>query len=67
VSGTNDRIGQCLIAADTEQEFTRRLDDVRAWFSQQVVTIPEAARNRDLRAWQARTWPDADFGDTAWS
>jgi hypothetical protein len=66
VSGTNDRIGQCLIAADTEQEFTQRLDSVRAWFSELVVTIPEAAANRELRAWQRDTWPDADFSDTAW-
>lgn len=66
VSGTNDRIGQCLIAADSQGEFARRLAEVRAWFDERVVVVPEGAVNRELRAWQRSTWPGADFSDTAW-
>jgi len=65
VTGTNDRIAQCLIAADDEDEFASRLAEVRAWFGDQVLVIPDGA-NRDRRDWQRRTWPDADFGDTMW-
>lgn len=67
LSGTNDRIGQVLLAADSEEEFTRRLADVRAWFDEQMVVVPEGGLNRELRAWQRRNWPDADFSDRLWS
>ena len=64
VTGTNDRLGQVLIAADSEEEFTRRLAEVRAWFDERVIVIPESTTNRELRAWQHQTWPEADFTDT---
>lgn len=63
VSGTNDRIAQFLIAADSEPEFSKRLAEVRAWFDEQVVVIPEGATNGELRALQRDSWPDADFSD----
>jgi hypothetical protein len=67
LANTNQRIAQCLIAADTEEEFARRLTEVRAWFDDQVVVIPDVLTNRERRAWQRETWPDADFGDTSWA
>ena len=66
IAGTNDRIAQCLIAADSEQEFTKLLAEVRAWFDERVVVIPDGAINRELRALQRDCWPDADFSDTVW-
>jgi biotin carboxylase len=65
-TGTNDRIGQVLMATGTEEEFSSRLAEVRAWFDERVVVVPEGALNRELRAWQRQTWPDADHSDTFW-
>lgn len=67
VAGTNDRIAQCLIATDSELEFTDRLAEVRAWFGERVVVIPEGATNRELRVLQRDSWPANDFSDTVWS
>ena len=67
LSGTNDRVGQVLLAADSEEEFTQRLADIRAWFDERMVVVPEGGLNRELRAWQRRNWPDADFSDRLWS
>lgn len=64
---TNQRIAQCLVAGDTYEEWSRRLDEVRAWFDDQVVVIPDVLTNRERRAWQRETWPEADFGDTSWT
>ncbi len=66
LTGTNDRLGQILLAADSEAEFTRLLAEVRAWFGERVVVIPEGATNRELRAWQREHWPTADFTDNFW-
>jgi biotin carboxylase len=66
LSATNDRIAQCLVAADTVEEWARRLADVRAWFDDQVVVLPDVVTNRERRDWQRATWPEADFGDTSW-
>jgi biotin carboxylase len=67
LSNTNQRIAQCLVAADSEEEFADRLASVRAWFDEQVVVLPDVVTNRELRDWRRRTWPDADFGDTSWA
>jgi hypothetical protein len=64
---TNQRIAQCLVAADSEEELGRRLTEVRAWFDEQVVVIPDVLTNRERRAWQRDTWPEADFSDTTWA
>jgi hypothetical protein len=66
LTGTNDRLGQVLIAAGSAAEFTQRLAGLRAWFGERVIVIPEGATNRELRAWQRETWPSADFTDTFW-
>jgi biotin carboxylase len=66
LSGTNDRVGQVLMGADSEAEFVRRLADVRAWFDERMVVVPEGGLNRDLRAWQQQNWPEADFSDRLW-
>jgi biotin carboxylase len=67
LAGTNTRVGQCLVAADSPEEFYDRLAEVRAWFDERLIVLPDKAINRDLRAWQRETWPDADFSDTAWT
>jgi len=67
LSNTNQRIAQCLVAADSEEEFADRLANVRAWFDEQVVVLPDVVTNRELRDWRRSTWPDADFGDTSWA
>lgn len=67
LANTNQRIAQCLVAADSVEEFYGRLDEVRAWFDEQVVVLPDVLTNRERRAWQRETFPYADFGDTMWS
>lgn len=67
LAGTNTRIAQCLVAADSPAEFHERLADVRAWFDGELVVMPDKALNRDLRAWQRETWPDSDYRDTVWT
>ncbi len=66
LTGTNDQLGEIVVAADSEEEFSRRVAEVRAWFGERVVVIPEGATNRELRAWQRENWPGADFTDTFW-
>ncbi|MGC9669667.1 ATP-grasp domain-containing protein [Planosporangium sp. 12N6] len=66
LASTNQRIGQVLIAADSPEELDARLAEVRTWFTDRVVTVPESARPRELRAWQRRTAPQDDFGDRLW-
>jgi biotin carboxylase len=67
LASTNQRIGQFLVAADSDEELARRFQEVRAWFAERTKTIPSSARTPELRAWQRRTWPDADFSDTLWN
>jgi biotin carboxylase len=67
VEGTNQRIGQFMVAADTREALVRRLAEVRAWFEERLVVSPYGATARDLRAWQRGAVPDRDFGDTAWT
>lgn len=67
LANTNERIAQCLIAAESEEEFAQRLAEVRQWFDDQVVVLPDVLTNRERRAWQRATWPDADFSDTSWT
>ncbi len=63
LNSTNDRVGQVLLAADSDAEFSQRLAEVRAWFGERVVALPDGALNRELRAWQRQTWPADDFDD----
>lgn len=67
LANTNQRIGQFLYAADSEAELTRGIEQVRTWFEERVVTVPEGATNRQLRAWQRTAYPEADGGDVLWS
>lgn len=66
LASTNQRIGQVLLTADSREELDLRLAGVRAWFTERVVTVPEHARPRELRAWQRRTTPQDDFRDRLW-
>jgi biotin carboxylase len=67
ISTATDRIGMVLVVADTVEEADARLAEVRAWFDRGLVVAPSGARPRELRAWQAATWPDEDLGDTLWA
>ncbi|MFI9778717.1 hypothetical protein ACIHCV_29060 [Streptomyces sp. NPDC051956] len=66
LASTNQRIGQFLVAADSEEQLLERFADVRAWFDERVIVVPDTTRARDLRAWQRHTWPETDFRDTLW-
>ena len=65
--GTNTRIAQCLVAADTVAAFHERLAEVRAWFDDRLVVMPDKARNRELRAWQRDNWPESGHADSVWT
>jgi len=67
LASTNQKIGQFLVAADSGAELAQRFAEVRAWFDERVVIVPGGVNNRALRAWQRRTRPADDFGDTLWS
>jgi len=66
LAGTNQRLGQVLVGAASEEELAERLAAVRAWFAERVVTVPEGATTRELRAWQRETTPQDDLRDTLW-
>ncbi len=66
LASTNQRIGQFLVAADSDAQLQQRFAEVRDWFYDRVIVIPSGARPRDLRDWQRRTWSQTDFGDTLW-
>jgi biotin carboxylase len=65
LANTNTRVGQVLVSADTPERVTARLAEVRAWFADRVVAVPDRARPRELRAWQRETIGD-DFRDSLW-
>ncbi len=67
LAGTNTRIAQCLVAADSPDAFYERLAEVRGWFDERVVVLPDKARNREVRAWQRENWPDSGHGDSLWT
>jgi hypothetical protein len=67
VHSTSQYVGEVLVAADSEEQLFARFDEIRSWFDEHLVVIPEEAHPRRLREWQRRTWPDADSGDTLWS
>jgi hypothetical protein len=67
LTGTNSRVGMALVAADSPDEFHQRLAEVRAWFDERLVVLPDNGTNRELRAWQRATWPAEDHGDTLWT
>lgn len=66
LANTNQRIAQCLVAGDSLEEWERRLAEVRTWFDDRVVVLPDVLTNRERRAWQRETWPEDDFSDTSW-
>jgi biotin carboxylase len=66
LAGTDQRLGQVLIGADGVDQHAERLAAVRAWFAERVVTVPEGATTRELRAWQRATSPRDDLRDTLW-
>jgi biotin carboxylase len=66
LAGTNQRLGQVLVGAASVAELAERLAAVDAWFAERVVTVPEGATTRELRAWQRKTTPQDDLRDTLW-
>ena len=66
LAGTDQRLGQVLVSAASAEELDARLATVRAWFTERVVTVPDGATTRELRAWQRVTSPQDDLRDTLW-
>jgi biotin carboxylase len=66
IGTTNERVGQVLVGGDSEEEVNARLAEVRAWFADRLVVMPDGVRPRRLREWQRAMWPEEDFGDTVW-
>lgn len=63
---TGQRLGQVLVAADTEQALVARMAEVRQWFADRLLVVPSDSTKRERRAWQRRNWPEADFGEVLW-
>ena len=66
LGSTNDRVGQVLVAAESELALERRLAEVTAWFDERLIVAPYGVPMREQRAWQRTTWPEADFRDPLW-
>jgi biotin carboxylase len=66
VANTSQCLGLVVIADATQAAVTDRLAEVRTWFAERTVTVPDRARARDLRAWQRRVVPELDLRDTLW-
>ncbi|MEU8708344.1 hypothetical protein [Streptomyces sp. NPDC048565] len=66
VSGTNHRIGQFMVAADTAEELQQRFAKVWDWFGPQVKIVPDGLTPRELRAIQTTLRPGVRFGDALW-
>lgn len=63
ISDTNQKMGQVLVSADSEEHFLSRVAEIRQWFAQRLVIAPSDITQREMRAWHHTHWPDADFGD----
>ncbi|MEV7026414.1 hypothetical protein [Kitasatospora sp. NPDC093558] len=66
VAGTDHRIGQFMVAADTADELQQRFAEVWDWFGPQVRIVPEGLTPRELRGLQSTLRPGVRFGDTLW-
>jgi hypothetical protein len=66
VNSTNQRVGQVMVAARSEERLLRRLGEVREWFEQRIAVLPDGATIRELRAWQAARTPGVEWGDPLW-
>ncbi|WP_406429884.1 hypothetical protein OHA59_30655 [Streptomyces sp. NBC_01589] len=66
VSGTDHRIGQFMVAADTAEELQQRFAKVWEWFGPQVKSVPDGLTPRELRALQPALRPGVRFGDALW-
>ncbi|MFI9778701.1 hypothetical protein ACIHCV_28980 [Streptomyces sp. NPDC051956] len=66
VASSDQRLAEVLVGADSAHDLARRLEEIRTWFADRIVVVPEAKDARTLRAWQRQTCPEDDFGDTLW-
>ncbi|MYV62753.1 hypothetical protein GTW37_29170 [Streptomyces sp. SID4931] len=66
VSGTNHRIGQFMVKADTAEELQQRFAEVWDWFGPQVKIVPDGLTSRGIRALQPTLRPGVRFGDALW-
>ena len=66
VSGTDHRIGQFMVVADSAEELQRRFAKVWDWFRPQVKSVPDGLTPRELRALQPTLRPGVRFGDALW-
>ncbi|MEU6405760.1 hypothetical protein [Streptomyces sp. NPDC046985] len=66
VAGTDHRIGQFMVAADTAEELQQRFAKVWDWFGPQVKIVPDGLTPRELRALQPALRPGVHFGDALW-
>ncbi|MGW1617790.1 hypothetical protein [Streptomyces sp. NPDC002172] len=65
-SGTDQRVAQILVTADSEAELKQRFAEVRQWFDERLTVAPHPATPQELRTWQRATWPHSDLGDRLW-
>jgi biotin carboxylase len=63
IADTTQKLGQVLLSADSVPEFTERAEQIRTWFTERLLVAPADVTPRDLRAWHAAHWPEADFSD----
>jgi biotin carboxylase len=60
LTNTIGKVGQAVVGGATREELAARRDDLAKWFDDNLAVAPAGATIRELRDWQAATWPDRD-------
>ncbi|HEX6468457.1 MAG TPA: hypothetical protein VF069_05125 [Streptosporangiaceae bacterium] len=66
LASTNQRIGQCLVVADTVPRLAERLDTVRDWFAARLRILPDGLTPRQLRDLAYGSGPGGAAEDAHW-
>ncbi|MGI8665697.1 MAG: hypothetical protein ACR2N4_06680 [Jatrophihabitans sp.] len=62
-SATADMLAAMLLVTDSVDEFHTRVAQLRDWFGERLLVAEPDLTRGQLRAWQARHWPERDCDD----
>ncbi|MFI7221295.1 ATP-grasp domain-containing protein [Micromonospora maritima] len=67
LSSTTQRLAEILLSAPSPEALVSRADEIRTWFDDRLVVVPEDSSPRQLRDWQRSVWPDRNLADACYS